>query len=894
MAALFRLILLVLLVYGAGTRTGLAQEKSLKGKVTTVAGGPLLGAHITLLSPDSTTILRFTGSSVSGNYRLDVPAASSQNSSLLVRVQLLGYRPVISSLTERLLHPDVILQEEVIKLKDVVVKGQSPRIKSHGDTTTYNVQQFARGQDRTIGDVLKRIPGISVEDNGAIRFNGKSVTKLYLDGDDLLDDKYNIGTRTIPQQLVNDIQVLENHQRIKVLEGKVFSEDVDINLKFKKMAKVKLFGQVAGGGGIPRLYDADMNAIALKNSYKSINLVKANNSGRLLSDDILSLNEQQTRLNKGFVPESPQLSAGTLSAPSLEKQRYTFNQSALASSANLWSASNGMQIKSKAYYLFERQNQSYQNLTSLFVPRDTLNYQEALDNRIGSEQAYIDLAVQDNQSRRYLNNALVIRLDQDGGDPLLLSNGVPFRQRYKARSWDISNEFSLIRSPSNKRVHEYYANINYRTAPESLRIDSIAFPSLFGTPDKLSEVRQQVNIPTFYANTNTTARFFAKAFTHYYKAGFAAKLQRFESGLSGKLPDSSELRPDAAENNLLWNAFRLYAEPGTEWRLGAFRWSAKLATALQVIQPSATDAGPYRRILFNPSIAVRYDAQQAVSSSLVFNRSQNVGSILLAYPFPVLNNYRTLSQNNDLIGINDRQSLGGMLSYKDPVQALFINFSGNIIWNQTNNISYNKIARNLTITEKIPFDNRYRSLSYQAGVSKFVFPLGLTADAGYQYQFALSNQFVNNEILPFQTRVHTWSGTLKGNIGSRVSYRYDLARTAYVSQSAGPVSSLPSFDRLQLSHKLALEIDPATGLFFKITAINERNSGTAGLKASITFIDVMARYHVKKPNADLELDLANLRGQDLYQSLNVTATAQYNSRYPLRGRQALLKVFVNF
>jgi hypothetical protein len=72
-------------------------------------------------------------------------------------------------------------------------------LRVHGDTTDYKVSDFSSPQDRVIGDVIKKLPGIDVAKDGKISYNGKSISGVYIGGDNLLDDKYNIATNSYPQ-----------------------------------------------------------------------------------------------------------------------------------------------------------------------------------------------------------------------------------------------------------------------------------------------------------------------------------------------------------------------------------------------------------------------------------------------------------------------------------------------------------------------------------------------------------------------------------------------------------------------------------------------------------------------------------------------------------------------
>lgn len=634
-----------------------AQNKYLSGNIKSIVRGSLTGANVLLTSADSTTILKFASSDEKGNYQINISANELSQNGLLLKVQLLGYETQIKPLQKGQTVYDFTLKEAPIVLKDVVVKGGKPQLKFNGDTTTYLVKDFASVQDRTIGDVLKRIPGISVEDNGLIKFNGKSVKKLYLDGDDLLDDKYNIGTRTIPQRIVNEIQVLENHQRIKALEGKVFSDDVDINLNFKEDAGLKVVGQIQAGAGVPKLYDEDANAISLKKKYKSITQLKLNNTGNSLSNDVLSLNELQDRIKRGFTPEQPQLSAGTGSSPQIEQNRYLFNNSGLLNSANLWKLKSGIQIKSKAYYEYDRQRQRYQNLTSIYLPQDTVNYSERQDNKKLAQNAYADLIIFINRPDYYLNNASVFKYTNEQDNAYLLANSKPLNQQYFSSIYDFSNELNLIKSPKGKVFTKYYSYLDYRKSPEQLLIDGASYPAIFQTNLPLKTVSQRVNIPTFYTNDYVNLRVATGKILQSYKIGLSAKLQQFNSVLQATDLQNEPIVPDSAANALHWNVFRVYAEPNYEFHSGDFRLIARLPVFLQQVSFDQQNSNQHdNRFLFNPNVSLRYDRQKGIAGNIFYVRTDNAGNILQSYNNIVLDNYRSISQNNNILSVSEATS----------------------------------------------------------------------------------------------------------------------------------------------------------------------------------------------------------------------------------------------
>ena len=140
------------------------------------------------------------------------------------------------------------------QLKDVIV--QAPDIYAKGDTLVFNVSRYANASDNAIIDVIKRLPGIKVEEDGTIKYHGKPINKFYIDGDDFLEGQYGLATNNISHKDVKSVEVMENHQPVKALEGIEFPEEAGINIKLNEGARGKWVGVAkAGSGARPWLYD---------------------------------------------------------------------------------------------------------------------------------------------------------------------------------------------------------------------------------------------------------------------------------------------------------------------------------------------------------------------------------------------------------------------------------------------------------------------------------------------------------------------------------------------------------------------------------------------------------------------------------------------------------------
>lgn len=134
-----------------------------------------------------------------------------------------------------------------MKLPEVTVKVKP--IQQNGDTIKYNVASFQGKEDHYLEDVLKKLPGIEVAENGTISYRGNSINHLNIEGQDLLGNRYNQATRNLPVDAVAQVQIMENDQPVRALKDRKPSERATLNIKLKSGYKLKPFGEFQGGIG---------------------------------------------------------------------------------------------------------------------------------------------------------------------------------------------------------------------------------------------------------------------------------------------------------------------------------------------------------------------------------------------------------------------------------------------------------------------------------------------------------------------------------------------------------------------------------------------------------------------------------------------------------------------
>ena len=155
---------------------------------------PLTGASVIVKGPDG-KIKKFASSKSNGGFEMAVPSVDG----CLLEISMMGFARQSIPLDSVSFPLSVFLESGTTLLKEVTVKAD--KIREQGDTITYNVGSFAQAQDRSIGDVLKRMPGINVESSGKIQYQGEDINKFYIEGSDLLGGKYGIATNGISHSI---------------------------------------------------------------------------------------------------------------------------------------------------------------------------------------------------------------------------------------------------------------------------------------------------------------------------------------------------------------------------------------------------------------------------------------------------------------------------------------------------------------------------------------------------------------------------------------------------------------------------------------------------------------------------------------------------------------------
>jgi hypothetical protein len=871
--------------------TGIAQ--SIKGTVKDSLGMSLPNISISLKT-SSNLIVGYTSSNEKGAFVLPVPADAIKNS-LRVEAASIGFKKQMKLLNDSSSTYDFMLTAEVTELKTVTISDPRPRLKLSGDTLSYRVADFSSPQDRVIGDVIRRLPGIEISDNGKIKYNGKSISALNIGGDNLLDDKYNIATNSIPKGVVEQVQVIENHQPVKILRGKVVSEDIALNLTIAKDAKLQLAGQERAGGGLPGQYNAELNAMLFKDQFKAINYLKANNTSLDLQQEVVSHNLGDYLRHVDQNKPGEVLSLGTAGEPDLPRNRYLFNHSALLNLNNLVHVRKDVLFRANIYALRDVQRQIYQKNSEVYLAGDTVRYQEIQRNKKHEDLLHSQFLLNVNKDKYYLNNTFTTDFARYKRDSYLVANDIAVNQLLKMHNTDLSNEFNLMKTYQSGHIIELYSYFNHYSSPESLAIEPGYRPELFNQGQDYLELRQQVNIPGWFTNNYLSYKIPSGLITQSYKAGFTYEPHKMVSDLSLIQTDyTANLFTDSARNTLDWARRKLYAEAGYDIPGHRLKVNLKLPLSLQQIEyadPFFVLDESRTRLFFNPSVNMKYQTGIEHYITGGYNFRNDIGNIQDVFRGAVLKNYRTLYANNAVLSEQKTQRAALGFNYHKAITMFFFNAGTSYTRARSNTITSYLISNNLQQRIVLPFDNAYSSWTANVNSSKYIFPLRTTFSAGVAVESSRSNQILNAILLHYRTLSSVYTFGAESKLSNTVNMSYKSSYTAVRSMAS--LQDSPASEICRISQQGSLNYNVTDRLYLRLSGDHYYARQQQMQELSYLFADLSCRYKFKKRNIDLELNANNLFNKKNYSALYLSGNTFTASSYRIPGRMLLFQTTFN-
>lgn len=851
-------------------------QTTINGNVKDVNGLGLSNINILIQNPADSTILAFGHTDDTGAYRVKFSAPSILH--ILVSISGLEVKDQSKKVENRSQKVDFNAEFEVTQIDEVVVKAN--KIWQEKDTINYLVSSFMDSNDLVIADVLKKMPGISVSENGAISYRGREINKFYIENMDLLKGRYGIATQNLQVKDISTVQVLENHQPIKMLDGIQISTDAAINIKLKAGAKNIFTMQALVGAGYDKeaLWLGELVGTLFNRTNQNITTIRSSNTGDT-SDNTSSYsgNEIGSLALTGIL---------TPSQPPIHKNRY-FDLTAHATGTNqLFKLKSGAELTTHINFTNSQENRKSHTSTTYNIPdADAKLIEENLSICLRSNSLQGGLSYTLNDEYRFIGNETRVSIDWMDNNGQVASSEI-IDQQYRSKSVSLFNSFFWGRKTNDDRGIAITFDNAYRTQPNNLTIFSGLYPDLFNEGNPFELVKQDITRSALRSSLDIKG-LSAISFGAFSVDPTISLKMDYETLAS----DIYKNRIEQAITNPQWRndmaSILFESTIGIDARYRYRNLNINVGLPLtyrfthldyKISEKDDTDVGTFK---FLPSFRLS-DRYRNIQWELGSALSSYTPTISRLYSGFILKNYRSINRYAPQILDTNNFHTYGSFGYKSIDYMFFINTSLRYSRQWSKGVYAQRFENQLSVVELIEHPNKSDNFSVSSEVSKGFYWKNLTiAVRGYWG--------TNRTDLLRQTQALQYQGYNYG-----VHSKLDLAPWKWLStnyeidwsSSRGQDSTGEHYEpihNVDQSLKLLFKIAPKLTL---ITAGEHYYNSAAQGNQHFFLADLSLIYQAKRIR--FTLDCTNILNTRSYTTYSYGPMSTFYSNYYIRPTAVLL------
>lgn len=785
-----------------------------------------------------------------------------------VSASLLGYKAAMQDISPGTQHMEIRLTPAKLQIQAASVRASV--VEERGDTLSYTAQAFADGTERAVGELLEKLPGITVNPRtGTIYHNGQSINKFYVEGMDLMGNRYGVVTQNLASDKIARIEILQHHQPVQALQGLDPSASSAINIILKESARSSwALGVYASAGAPPLpLFSATAMLTRFAKRSQDLFLFKGNNLG---GDILRELQEQQYfgRNARWFVVDTENMDADFASElrPArselpLPRHYWYDNLSGLGTLNHLFKINEQTQVKLSLNGAAERYRENTRSKEEVrFSGQDALTIRE--DRSLQDTRYYVDLtaSVEQNAGERYFRDE--VRVAGQWRDALsALDRSRPYAQSYGLPSLKFQN---LLQWTARLREEQAV------TVTSASRFVRSAHTAEYTTADY--DAVQALIVQDF--RSENTAETILR--TGRLRWTGTAGLDLAWSGTDTRLTGLEALGvPESAARFSVFSATP-HLSLRTRFYLGRSEWTAALPARLSLI----ATGGRVRAVpSLSPSLSVSLRLSQAWewSASTGYSRTHSDPESLL--DAPVMQNWRTLA-HRDSLRRTDVFRASTQLRYSNNPAMFYASLSGSLSRRRSDRVAAYTYSEFLTLRSYVPMNCNYGNYTLTGKVSKHfgarLFVVDLTGTAAWDD----SDDILNRQ------PVHYRSRTLSGEVSLRLAPAAWISAEARANYARTDIfGSAPTRTRT-LTAEGTLTVRPVRVLGIQLSGYGLWQQVPGTTVSNTPLLDASLSWRLGKH--ELVLECRNLLGCDEFSRETVSAWQRFSTVSKLRGRQFLL------
>lgn len=849
------LLFLCIVTFINVSSTNIRDSICIAGRVSSTNDQPVEALIVTALLPSDSSVTAYCMTDKEGRYRMKFMVEEDE-----ILVCLTGFnvkRDVrrVKAVSQTI---NFNAEEESIILSEVQIKAQ--KLWGNRDTLNYLVAAYMTEYDRTIGDVLKQLPGITI-DKGLIKYQGEPINHFYIENMDVLQGRYKIAIDGLKAEDVASVQVLENHEHIKAIQDQVPPESAAINLKLKEKAKAvwtKSFG-VGLGYDDDMMWNCEANLMYFDKRHQHVIYygndntgTGANRSSQYYGNSGLGATVLTNILYPGSSPVGN----------TLRNNEHALNIN------NVSKLNEKAQLHYNLSYNHDIQKQnSYKQTTYLLPGSDVRIVSEDVSSRHTTNDVSIQLSYEENSVKKYLCNTLDMSGQWSEANGTVKTSSETIRQHAYNRNLGLTNNTHWIHRTEGGNGVDFTSKNTIQVTPQAL--------SVKGDMD----ARQEVDITRI--NTSNNFSLVKDIRRHRWSIVPTAAINVDYVGMKSLLNSSVT---DSGDMDYIYSEVKL----GTTLRYvkNEFRLTFNLPLAL-----SYTDVKNEVNALqthFSPSFKLLWKANDNWTLSCGGNYGMYQTPWNLLVTSYIMENYRTTSRYVANLSDESSATLNAKLTFKDIMSSLFVYMQGDI------SHSWSKIMYGTTIDENghtvmqaeyMPHHDDTYSLT--GNISKGFDWMKSRLEANVNYTRNNSSILRQSVATDFHSNTFSINSSLSITPVCAIRIGYNCRYTLSQSVSADYNNVIRTFNQNVTMNTSFIR----NRLMMNVTARHTYNSDMQGQK-NYAFMDFSLTYRTKK-KTEFALEVSNLFNTRTFVEQSETDMTKYLEIYHLRPRSIMCKLRFN-
>lgn len=837
---------------------------------------PEVGVMVSVLTVDESAFLGIATTDGEGKY--EIVFNTDQDS---VRVSVSGFNirketKVIKASDQECSFRTVY---DKLAIKESIVKSEP--IKRTGDTLTYYVGNYLDSTDRSIGDVLKKLPGVAVAESGKIFYNNKPINKFYIEGLDLMEGRYGIVTNNVRARDVSKVEILENHQPVKSLRDIISSNSAAVNLRLKDSGKGSVIAAVqAGLGYSPAMWNTQAAMMYFSGKYQSLSTFKSNNSG----EDILAELSDQYEQHQ----ESSAMISIVPPVPDLDNERYMDNRTFALSVNNLVKIDSVGESTLNANVTYYNDYQKYSHSTEIieYLPGSSVwSLKERNLAHDRKERIEINANYTHNGDKAYFRERMILGVGREKGAGVV-SDTVCHNLRVKP-DYRLKNILNVVRTANNGWHFSFQSetqmsgeDLAYEVYPPLFELVSLHGKKAVQRFSTVSlDTKNHLSVSRFL---NRDIRVTGLAGVDYQNRGQVSSL---DFNMMGQIPDS-------LKNDVSYNYFRPYFNASLTYSTGNIEVSAggSLESVHLGIDDHISDTFQKKTATsLNPFLRVNYRFSPSLMLITSFTRQR-----ILSPNSPWLGNglimtsFRTISGQMSRIVDSHYTSFDTQLRYADALSSLFGSLEFSLWRNKSDVISGGIYAGVVSIVDYKNADNLNWGYRIDGRMEKRFSAISTTIGIPFGYHRTFSDSYRNGRIFQTRTEEIPWGLKVSSRVSRSINFSYNMTASIITGSLSDSEQKLPQMTTL--NQKLIARLSQKR---FSVSVLGEHYFNKSELygKNSVFFIDATLSLRLKK--FEFILEGRNLLDYDTYVKRALTGSIEIQNINAIRPASVTLKIMFN-